>query len=400
VKYGLEVAYGTQYGFEEAAVLMDCLRNLGPSCGKKVKEFEDAFALYCGTTHAIAVTNATSGLQLAGIAAGVGPGDEVITTPLTWVSTAMAYTSLGATVIFCDIDPKTLNMDPKTLEAKITPKTKLIVPVHLYGQCCRMDEIMAIARRHKILVAEDCAHNPGAEYKGKRSGSWGDMGVFSFHQQKNMSTLGEGGAVTMSDKVLFEKVLSYRSLCARIYGQSDKYLSIDEQAHPMGKEYWKLQFDDIGYNYRMTDAQAAVGLEQLKKLDGFNKRRKELSDRLGSRLSGIAGLTLPWVDPDGTHVWHLYVVQVEKDFPLDKTDMMWELYSGYGIKVWSNYMPIHLTKPYLERGHREGECPVAEAAFHRYVSIPMHPRLTFEAIDYVADSIRQIVAKGGGRRAG
>ena len=390
IKYGLEVAYGTEYGFEEAAALMEVLRNLGPSCGKKVKQFEDDLAQYCGTKHAIAVTNATSGLSLAGIAAGIKEGDEVITTPLTWVATAMAFSSLGAKVVFCDIDPRTLNMDPKTLEAKITPRTKLIVPVHLFGQCCRMDEIMEIARKRGVLVAEDCAHNPGSEYKGKRAGSWGDMGVFSFHQQKNMSTLGEGGAVTMSDRTLFEKVLSYRSLCARIYGPSDKYLSVDEAEFPMGKEYWKLHFDDVGFNYRMTDAQAAVGIEQLKKLDGFNARRQEIAARLGERLEGIRGLTLPWTDPDGTHVYHLYVVQIESDFAVDKTDFMWEMYTAYGIKVWNNYMPIHLTKPYMDRGHRAGECPVTEAAFQKYVSIPIHPRLGDDAVDYVADCIRKI----------
>jgi dTDP-4-amino-4,6-dideoxygalactose transaminase len=372
---------------------MDCLKNLAPSCGKKVKQFEDALAGYCGTAHALAVTNATSGLTLTGIAAGIQPGDEVITTPLTWVATAMAYTCLGAKIVFCDIDPRTFNMDPKKLEDKISDRTKLIVPVHLFGQCCRMDEIMAIARKHGILVAEDCAHTPGAEYKGRRSGSWGDMGVFSFHQQKNMSTLGEGGAVTMSDRGLFEKVLSYRSLCARIYGPSDKYLSIDEAEEPMGKDYWKLQFDDIGFNYRMTDAQAAVGIEQLKKLDGFNARRRQLAERLSARLEGLSGLSIPWVDPDCRHVWHLYVVQIEPGFAVDKRDFMWEMYNTYGIKVWNNYMPVNTTKPYRDRGHGEGECPVAEAAFGKYVTIPLHPRLSDEAIDYVAASVR-VIASG------
>jgi perosamine synthetase len=400
IKFDLEVAFGTEYGFEEAAALMEVLKNHGPSCGKKVKQFEDALAAYCGTTYALAVTNATSGLSLAGIAAGVGPGDEVITTPLSWVATAMAFSSLGADIVFCDVDPRTLNMDPGKLEAKISERTKLIVPVHLFGQCCRMDEIMAIARRRGVLVAEDCAHVPGARDKGGRAGSWGDMGVFSFHQQKNMSTLGEGGAVTMSDRSLFERVLSYRSLCARTYGPSDKYLSIDEERHPMGKEYWKLQFDDVGFNYRMTDAQAAVGIEQLKKLEGFNGRRKELALRLGEGLEGIPGLTLPYVDPDCDHVYHLYVVQIEPGFAMGKADFMWEMYRAYGIKVWNNYIPIHLTKPYAERGHREGECPVAEAAYNKYVTIPIHPRLRDEAIDYVIDCVRTLAGKpkAGGAR--
>lgn len=390
VLYELEVAYGTTYGFEEAAALMEVLKNLAPSCGKKVKQFEDEFAQYCGTKYGVAVTSATTGLTLAGIAAGIKPGDEVISTPISWISTSTAFSTLGAEMVFCDVNPRTLNLDPDKLEGRITRKTKAIVPVHLYGQCCEMDKIMEIANRHNLVVIEDCAHNPGGEYNGVKSGALGHMGVFSFHQQKNMSTLGEGGFVTTSSREFFESILSYRSLCCRIYGESDKYLSIDENQSPMGKEYWKLFFDDIGFNYRMTDAQAAVGLEQLKKLEKHNQKRIELANRLTQKLQGIKGLTLPYIDPRGKHVFHLYLLQIEKEFPLNKTDFMWELYTKKGIKVWSHYMPIHLTTPYLAQGHEEGECPLAEAAFKRYVSLPLHPRLTDAAIDYMADSIREL----------
>jgi perosamine synthetase len=390
VLYELEVAYGTTYSFEEAAALMDVLKNLGPSCGKKVKQFETEFAKYCGTEYGLAVTSATTGLTLAGIAAGIKPGDEVITTPISWIATGTAFSSLGADLVFCDVDPRTLCLDPERLEGRITRRTRAIVPVHLYGQCCQMDKIMEVAKRHNLVVIEDCAHNPGGEYNGIKSGALGHMGVFSFHQQKNMSTLGEGGFVTTNSKEFYERMLSYRSLCARVYGESDKYLSIDETQYPMGKDYWKIQFDDIGFNYRMTDAQAAVGLEQLKKLEKQNQKRIELANRLNEKLQGIPGLTLPYIDPKGKHVFHVYVIQLEADFPLDKSDFMWEMYTKKGIKVWSHYMPIHLTKPYLEQGHEEGECPVAEMAFKKYVSLPIHPRLTDEAIDYMAESIREL----------
>lgn len=390
IMYELEVAYGATYGFEEAVALMDCLKNLAPSCGKEVKQFEDEFAKYCGVRYALAVTSATTGLKLAGIAAGIKPGDEVITTPISWISTATAFSELGANIVFGDVDPRTLNLDPNKLEAKITSKTKAIVPVHLYGQCCEMDKIMAVANKYNIVVIDDCAHNPGGEYNGKKSGSLSQMGVFSFHQQKNMSTLGEGGMVTTDNREFYEKVLSYRSLCCRIYGPSDKYLSMDEEKYPMGKQYWKLSFDDIGYNYRMTDAQAAVGIEQLKKLDGHNAKRIILANRLTEKLQGIKGLTLPYIDPKGKHVFHIYMIQLEKDFPLNKEDFMWELYTNKGIKAWSHYMPIHLTHPYRAQGHHEGECPVAEAAFKKYVTLPIHPRLTNKAIDYMADCIRQL----------
>jgi dTDP-4-amino-4,6-dideoxygalactose transaminase len=240
-------------------------------------------------------------------------------------------------------------------------------------------------------VIEDCAHNPGGEYKGVKAGALGDMGVFSFHQQKNMSTLGEGGIVTTNSREYFEKILSYRSLCCRIYGSNDKYLSVDEDKHPMGKDYWQLFFDDIGFNYRMTDIQAAVGLEQLKKLDGFNEKRIAVAAKLNEGLFDIRGLTLPYADPNGRHVYHLYVVQLEEGAKLSKRDFMWQMYTGKGVKVWSHYMPIHLTGPYIRQGHREGECPVAEAAFKKYISLPVHPRLTETGIDYMIESVQQLL---------
>jgi len=390
VRFELEISHGSCYGPEEAAALMDVLGAGAPSCGKKVRQFEDAFASYCGVAHALAVTSATTGLTLAGIAAGVGPGTQVITTPLTWVATAFAFTSLGADVRFCDVDPRTLNMDPERLDSLITERTRAVVPVHLAGQCCDMDRIAEIARRRGVTVIEDCAHNPGGSWRGRKSGSLGDLGVFSFHQQKNMGTLGEGGMVTTNDRGLYEKVLSYRSLCCRIYGGSDKYLPIDEEAHPMGRQYWRLLFDDVGFNFRMTDAQAAVGIEQLKKLDAHNRRRMEIGRRLAEGLARAPGMELPWVDPRGVHVFHFFILQLADRFPLSKTDFMWELYTGKGIKAWSHYMPVHLTGPYVARGHRAGECPVAEAAFDRFVSLPVHPRLTDEAVDYMVRCVREL----------
>lgn len=386
----LEFNHGSIYGPEEAEALRQVLAASAPSCGPKVKEFEDAFAAYCNTRHALAVCNATAGLELAMIAVGVGPGDEVITTPLSWISTANAIAARGAKVVFADIDPRTLNLDPAAVAAKITPRTKAILPVHLYGQCCDMDALVALARPRGIKIVEDCAHAPGGLYKGRKAGSLGDIGVFSFHQQKNMVTLGEGGMVTTSDPVLFERLLSYRSLCCLTYDPKGKYLPIDERERPMGKRYWMLDFADVGYNFRMTDAQAAVGLVQLAKLDGFNQKRREIAAQYTAGLSDVRGLTLPYVAPDVEHTFHVYCVLVEKEFPLSKEDFMWELYTKKRIKVWSHYMPMHLTAAFRDRGHREGECPVVEALFHQYVSLPIHPRLTDAAISYLLDSIRAL----------
>jgi dTDP-4-amino-4,6-dideoxygalactose transaminase len=277
-----------------------------------------------------------------------------------------------------------------SVKAKITARTKVILPVHLYGQCCDMDALMDLARPRGIVVVEDAAHAAGAEYKGRKAGSLGDIAVFSFHQQKNMVTLGEGGIVTTSSREHYESMLSHRSLCCRTYDPKGKYLAIDETVHPMGKRYWYLDFDDIGFNYRMTDIQAAVGLVQLGKLDSLNDRRIEIAEEYSRSLSGLTGLNLPYVSPQCRHVFHVYALLIEPDFPLNKEDFMWELYTSKRIKVWSHYMPIHLTTAYRKRGHQPGECPVAEELFTKYVSVPIHPRMNEESIQYVIRSIREL----------
>lgn len=392
--YELEFSHGSMYGDEEAAALAEVLQGSAPSCGPKVQEFEKTFAAYCGTASAIAVTNATAGLQLAMIAAGVGPGDEVITTPISWIATANAAAVQGAAVVFADVDPRTLNLDPASVASKITARTRAIIPVHLYGQCCDMEALMDLARPLGITVVEDSAHAVGATYKGRKAGSLGDIGVFSFHQQKNMTTLGEGGMITTSNPALEERMFSYRSLCARAYGPKRKYLSVDEIRRPMGKTYWYFDFDDVGFNFRMTDAQAAVGLVQLRKLDGWNRRRREIAREYSERLRGIEGLTLPYIVPESESTFHSYCVQIEPGFPLSKEDFLWELYANRRIKAWSHYMPIHLTTAYRRLGHQQGECPIAEAAFEKYVSLPIHPRLTEQGIEYLTSTVRDLARMG------
>jgi len=388
--YELEFGHGSIYGPEEAAAVAAVLADSAPSCGPRVKEFETAFATYCGAAYGLAVTSATAGLDLALAAAGVGPGDEVITTPITWISTANAAARLGAKVVFADVDPTTLNIDPASVAACITPRTKVILPVHLYGQCCDMDALTALARAHGVLLIDDCAHTPGAEYKGRKAGSLADISVFSFHQQKNMVTLGDGGMIVTGDYALFQRMLGLRSLYCRSYDPKGKYLAFDESHAPMGKRYWHLDFDDLGGNYRMIDMQAAVGLVQLKKLDAMNRRRIEIASLYHSRLSGIRGLGQLAVAPDRKHVFHIYAVLIEDEFPLDKENFMWQMYTAHRIKVWSHYMPVHLTAAYRRRGHGPGECPVAEALSERYVSLPIHPRLTPEAIDYLCSTIEKL----------
>ncbi len=300
IKFELEISHGSIYGPEEEAALLEVLRASAPSCGKKVKQFEQAFAAYCGVRYALSCTSATTGLTLAGIAAGVGAGQR-------GDHHAHQLDRHGQRLLGPGGQAGVLRRGPAHAEpgpgqaggAHHARAPRPSCPCTWPGQCCGMDRITAIARKHGVAVIEDCAHTPGAEYLGRKAGALGDLGVFSFHQQKNMCTLGEGGMVTTDSRELFERVLSYRSLCCRIYGGSDKYLPIDEAKYPMGKEYWRLQFDDVGYNFRMTDAQAAVGIEQLKKLDGFNARRIQLAARLTEKLRGIPGHRAALGGPEG-----------------------------------------------------------------------------------------------------
>jgi perosamine synthetase len=388
----LEYSHGSIYGPEEAAAVAEVLAESAPSCGPRVKAFEEAFASYCGAAHALAVTSGTAGLDLALAAAGIGAGDEVITTPISWVSTANAAAKLGSRVVFADVDPTTLNLHPDSVAGKITPRTKAILPVHLYGQCCDMDALAELARPRSILLIDDCAHAAGAEYKGRKAGGLADVSVFSFHQQKNMVTLGEGGMITTSDSALFERMLGMRSLRCRSYDPKGKYLAFDEHSDPMGMKYWRLDFDDVGGNFRMTEIQAAVGLVQLGKLDAMNERRREIARLYRHRLSSIVGIHPLAVSPEAKHVFHIYGVLLGDGFPLSKEEFMWRMYTRRCVKVWSHYMPIHLTSAYRKRGHGPGECPVAEASFERYVSLPIHPRLTTEAVDYVCSAIEECIS--------
>src|ERR1041385_8103267 len=297
IKFDLQIKYGSEYGTEEEQAILSVLRQGAPTSGEGCIQFERDFAAYCGTTHARAVSNGTAALFLSLAAIDLKPGDQVLTTPLTWIATAAAGVTLWATVDFVDIDPVTYNLDPAKLEAKIAPQTKAILPVHLYGQCCDMDRILEIARRHGLAVIEDACHAVGAEYKGRKAGSMGTTGCFSFHEQKNISARGEGGMVVTNDPKIFERVALYRSHCTRVYGRSTKYCSLDETRFPMGKRFWWQDFDDCGYNFRLTDVQGAVGVIQLRKLDALNQRRIDNAAYLSAGLRDVPGLTLPTVRP-------------------------------------------------------------------------------------------------------
>jgi perosamine synthetase len=387
IRFELESKFGSIYGAEEEEAILEVLRKNAPTSGDACIAFEREFAAYCGTTHARAVSNGTAALFLSLLGLGVKPGDRVLTTPLTWIATAAAGATLGAEVDFVDVDPVSCNMDPTKLAEKLTPNTKAVLPVHLYGRCCAMDEILALSAEHGFAVVEDACHAIGADYRGRKAGSLGAAGCYSFHEQKNISTLGEGGMIVTNDPELFERIALYRSHCTRVYGKSTKYCSIDEEARPMGKRFWYQDFDDCGYNFRMTDMQAAAGLAQLKKLDALNQKRIDIARQLDERLAEIPGLTLPPREESGRNVYHLYPVLVDPAiYGLNKEDLIHAMYYERGIKLGIHYIPLHLSTAFAKRGFKRGDFPVAESLVERLVTLPIHPRWTQEGLDYLVES--------------
>ncbi|MDZ4857528.1 MAG: DegT/DnrJ/EryC1/StrS family aminotransferase [Candidatus Hydrogenedentes bacterium] len=389
VRFELESKFGSIYGDEEERAIIDVVRKYAPTSGTECQEFEREFARYCGVEHARTCSNGTAALFLSLIGAGIKPGDRVITTPMTWIATAAAAITLGAEVDFVDIDPLTCNIDPRQIENAITPRTKAIMPVHLYGQCCDMDAILDTARAHGLAVIEDAAHAPGGEYKGRKAGSMGTTGCFSFHEQKNMSTLGEGGMVVTNDPGVFERMSLYRSHCTRVHGASTKYCSLDPAIIPVGNRPWWQEFDDCGYNFRMTDVQAAVGRIQLRKLDEMNRRRIAIAARITNGLRDVPGLSLTEHAVDFTHVYHLFPLRIDADaFGMDKDNFIATMAGDYGIKIGTHYIPLHWSTAFQRRRYQRGQFPNAESIFTQQVTLPVHPRLTNDAVDYLIGSIR------------
>lgn len=391
IQHGLEIKFGSEYGPEEEQAAMEVIRQGAPTSGEACIQFEKDFAAYCGSKYARAVTNGTAALFLSMVGLDIKPGDRVITTPMTWIATAAAPATLGAEIDFVDIDPRTYNLDPSQLAEAITPQTKAIIPVHLYGQCCDMDPILEIAGEHGIAVVEDACQAVGSEYKNRKAGSMGAAGCFSFHEQKNMSTLGEGGMIVTDDPALYERIALYRSHCTRVHGRSTKYCQLDEAKFPIGKTFWWQDFDDVGYNFRMTDVQAAVGIVQLKKLDDLNQRRIKNAAYLTASLADVPGLTLPAVMPGCKHTFHLYPVMLDaRRFGINKVDFVHAMLHERGIKVGTHYNPLNWSTAFQKRGYGRGQFPHAEKVGESLVTLPINPRQTQEALNYLAESIRAV----------
>jgi len=328
--------------------------------GKQHAAFEEEFAAYVGAARAVGVGSGTEAIHLALTAIGVGPGDEVITAANTCVPTVSGISATGAKPVLADIDPITFTMHPASLENAISTRTRAIVPVHLYGHPCDMDEILAVARKHGLAVVEDCAQAHGAAYRGRRCGTFGNAAAFSFYPSKNLGAYGDGGAVTTNDAALAERLCMLRN-----YGEERRY-------------YHTVK----GYNSRLDEIQAAILRVKLKHLDEWNEARRQHAAAYQARLQGVSAILAPREAPWATHIYHLFVIRASR------RDGLRSHLTQCGIGTQLHYpIPIHLQPAYAELGLGEGAFPEAERACNEVLSLPMYPELPIAAVDRVAEAI-------------
>lgn len=379
------ISYGKQYIDEEDInAIVEVLTSDFLTTGPKIQEFEEEFAEYVGAKYAVAVSNGTAALHIACLAAGIGEGDEVITSPITFAASANCVLYCGGKPVFADIDSKTYNLSVEDIRKKITDKTKAIIPVHYTGQACDMDAIMKIAREHNLIVIEDAAHALGTEYNGRKIGSIGDMTTFSFHPVKHITT-GEGGMVTTDSKELYEKLKLFRT-----HGITrDAGFMESENPDP-----WYYEQLELGYNYRITDFQCALGISQLKKLDGFIERRREIVDIYNKEFENLKGLITPFQLPETSSSYHLYVIQLE----LEKLNMsrreVFEALRDRGVGVNVHYIPVYYFPYYKNLGYEKGICPNAERIYERIITLPLYPGLSDEDVEYVVKNVKEVLMEG------
>lgn len=354
-------------GEEEIKAVNEVLASGMLAQGPKVAELEKLFAEYCGTKYALAVNSGTAAIHAALFAAGVREGDEVITTPFSFIATINPILMLGAKPVLVDIDPGTFNINADLIEAAITDKTKAIIPVHLYGQPCDWDKINVLAEKYQLKVIEDACQAIGAKYGDKKAGGLGDLGCFSLYATKNIMC-GEGGVITTDNTEYAEAIKRYRQ-----HGMSGPY-----------------QYEHMGYNYRLTDLQAAIAVEQVKKAEEFNTRRDENASYLNENLKDIEGLTLPIAKDDRTHVFHQYTVRVTSAFPLTR-DKFLETLREHGVGVAVYYpKPLHHVDHIAQVGYKDGDFPEAEKAAKEVLSLPIHPKVSIADLEKIVAVIKEI----------
>ncbi|MDA8089250.1 MAG: UDP-4-amino-4,6-dideoxy-N-acetyl-beta-L-altrosamine transaminase [Nitrospiraceae bacterium] len=364
---------------EVLAVLRSDYLTQGPKSG----EFEAALANYCGAEFAVVFSSGTAALHGAYFAAGIGPGDEIITSPITFAATANAALYLGAKPVFSDIEPETGNIDPELIEKAITSGTKAIVPVDYAGNPAALNRIRELAGKHGLIVIEDACHALGASYKENKIGSLSEMTIFSFHPVKPITT-GEGGAVVTNNRSFYEKLLAFRS-----HGIVKDAAIFKEHSH--GNWYYEMQV--LGYNYRLTDIQCALGLSQLKKLDTFIQRRQEIALSYNAAFHGNRWFDTPVVTESAQSSWHLYPIRLRDGSSGMKTEIFDKLRTA-GLWVQVHYLPVYL-HPYYRNilGYREGICPQAERFYERELSIPIYQGMSDADIETVKRTLFDVLGE-------
>lgn len=367
---------------DEQAVL-DVLRSGWLTTGPQTKTFERTLAEYVGAARAVAVNSCTAALHLALKVVGVGPGDEVVTSPITFASTANVIVHCGATPVFADVDPVTVNIDPRALEAALTPRTKAVIPVDFAGHPADLDAVAAVVKGRGITVIEDAAHSIGAEYGGRRVGGIADMTAFSFYATKNI-TSGEGGALTTNNEEWAE-----RASIMALHGISrDAWKRYGNE----GYKHWDIVYP--GYKYNMFDIQGALVLSQLSKLERFHQRRVALKARLDAGLAGMDELVLPRERPGIKHAYHLYPVVVRTEALTADRDTVMNAIQAENIGVGVHFRAVHLHPYYQDTfGFRRGAFPHAEYYSDRTISLPLYPRMTDADADDVIEAVRRVVAR-------
>lgn len=392
---------GSVIGAEEIEALAALLtgRKESLSWGHEIEAFEREFALLCGAEHAIAVSSGTAALDLCAQALQFKPGDQIICTPFSFWSTISAQVARGVDIRFADVEPDTMNIDPGTIEALITPRTKAIYLVHYGGNPADLDAVRAIANAHGLLVLEDCCHAPGAQYKGRTIGD-GDLCCFSFHSYKNITTLGEGGMVTTNDPLFAKRIRDLRSIGIMAEGNRREqtafgpYDKPDFDLNDHSKGSWDVDIfrvDEIGSNFRMTAPAAAVGRVQLRRLHTLNAARRSVAERFDDGLAAL-GIRPLRVRPDDRSAWHLYTCFLPPESGVDRNGLLRHLRERHDLSITLRYWPLHLNSIMRSKGHAFGESPVCERVwFEQHINLPIGPLISDALVDHIvgciADSI-------------
>lgn len=376
------IPYGRQIVDEaDIAAVVEVLRSDWLTTGPTVDRFEEEFARYVGAEHAVAVSSGTAALHLAMLAAGVGPGDEVIVPPLTFVASANAARYVGAEPVFADIDERTFLIDPTEVARLVTPRTKAIVAVDFAGLPCDLDALRTIADEHELVIIEDACHAPGARYRGRPVGSIADLTAFSFHPVKHLTT-GEGGMVTTQDAELAARVRMLRS-----HGIRTDFRSREANGT------WEYDQSELGFNYRLSDINAALGITQLGKQEVWLRRRQEIAQRYIEAVSRIDGIAVQEVPEESENAWHLFPVRILGDDAEELRQQAFTRMRADGVGVNVHYRPVYLNSYYRALGHEPGECPRAEAVYSGLLSLPMWPGLTEQMQSRVIDALRAAIAR-------